>query len=682
MNKWQKQVAASQLQDEEKVLKKLRAQYKKAITDINAKIRALQADELTQSKIYQLQYQKALKSQINGIIDRMNDEQYTTIEEYLKDCYESGYIGAMYDIQKQGIPIMMPIDQDQVVKALVNDVPLSEPMYTHMGKSMKVLKNRVNAEISRGISQALSYAEISRNVENKAKVGLSNAYRIARTEGHRIQNQSAFDAITKARDAGADIVKQWDSTMDGRARPDHRKLDGQIREIDEPFEVNGHKAMYPSGFGIAKEDINCRCAMLQRAKWGLDEDELETLKQKAQYFGLDKSKDFDDFRKKYIEAPAKTKAEIAKLTNDLSGKETDLKDLGESKTYSGIWKDDVKVSDYTLKKNSIQAKKNYFESNILTLKDQTKIDEFKKHLAELDEFETLGQKYESLQDEIKDIKAKIDALTPKKARAKTGAGGAFSQERKDAALWFDRAHGGFAEADKYFDPPAQKLHSSASSFERNGFYTYTPGSGGHNRPLAGFKKPWNKWGSGWEDEYYVGAKNVWIDYEDKGDQIRGLTELIQKSTYDKDVWLQSGQNFQTIEAFLNIPKGTLQNMDDDELQQFVGRSNVIYNFLSTAVNEGGGSIFNQKPLKINFYAPKGSQMLYASDAGAFGKGENEMILQRGGSYTITKMYWGEDATDGNRRKIFVDIEIHPEQGYDLFQQDPNEWKGSRETYRG
>ena len=39
--------------------------------------------------------------------------------------------------------------------------------------------------------------------------------------------------------------------------------------------------MHPSGFGIASEDIHCRCALLQRAKWALDEKELNTLKERA-----------------------------------------------------------------------------------------------------------------------------------------------------------------------------------------------------------------------------------------------------------------------------------------------------------------------------------------------------------------------------------------------------------------
>ena len=64
-------------------------------------------------------------------------------------------------------------------------------------------------------------------------------------------------------------MKQWDASLDKKTRKSHRELDGQIRELDEPFEVNGHKAMQPGGFGRPEEDINCRCALLQRARWAL-----------------------------------------------------------------------------------------------------------------------------------------------------------------------------------------------------------------------------------------------------------------------------------------------------------------------------------------------------------------------------------------------------------------------------
>lgn len=355
------------------------------------------------------------------------------------------------------------------------------------------------------------------------------------------------------------------------------------------------------------------------------------------------------------------------------------------KTYSGIWKDDKTTADWPLL--NISGKKAYYKQQIAT---GNKISEFQKYLDDLDELDAEGKSYNDIKIELQKIDNQISKIKDDLTKLENSGIinsknnpfiDAYTPARKNAALWFDRAHGGFPAADKYFDPPAKAIHASATKQEQKGFYTYTAGSGGHNRPLAGFQKHWNDPGTGWEARYYKGPKNVWIDYEGKGDDIRGLTTLIEKSTYPDDVWLQSGQDFATIEGVFGLPYGTLARMSDADLQSLVGEQRVIYQFLSTAVNKGGGSIFNSKPMKLNIYAPKGAQMLYASDVGAFGKGENELILQRGGTYKITKIYWGVDNTDGGRRKIFVDMEIHPEFGYDTFQQDPNEWKGSKKNYR-
>ena len=59
----------------------------------------------------------------------------------------------------------------------------------------------------------------------------------------------------------------------------------------------GHRGKIPGGFGVLGEDINCRCAVLQRAKWALGEDELKRLEERAMYFDLDKSKDFQHIKR-------------------------------------------------------------------------------------------------------------------------------------------------------------------------------------------------------------------------------------------------------------------------------------------------------------------------------------------------------------------------------------------------
>ena len=301
MNKEQKEVIGIQLENEKKIINELKKTYEQAEKDIDEKIQMLMTDELTQSKIYQIEYQKALKGQIDTILDKMNSDNYETIHEYIKNCYEDSFIGTMYDLQAQGIPLIVPIDQELVVKAIQLDSKVSGSLYEAMGVNVKDLKKSIRSEISRGISQGFAYQDMARNINNTMKIGLNKSIRIARTEGHRVNQESTFDGMTKAKEKGADVVKQWDSTLDGKTRPTHRQLDGQLRELNEPFEVAGHKAKYPGGFGIASEDVNCRCCILQRARWALDEDELQTLKNRAAYFGLDKSDNFDDYKRKYLE---------------------------------------------------------------------------------------------------------------------------------------------------------------------------------------------------------------------------------------------------------------------------------------------------------------------------------------------------------------------------------------------
>ena len=305
MNKAQKAATAAQLKSEAQCVKEIGAAYDQALKDIRKNIERLEQREQTRSVIYQQKYQKALEKQVSDIIDNMQKGQYQTISDYLTGSYENGYVGAMYDIAQQGVPVVAPIQQPNVAKAVQTDSKLSKTLYQAMGMYLKPLKKKVTQELTRGFAAAMHVNDIARNIAQRTRIGYSNAIRIARTEGHRINCAAAMDAQRAAKERGADVVKQWDATMDGRTRKSHRKLDGQIRELDEPFEVNGHKADAPGHFGRPEEDINCRCVVLQRARWALDDYELETLKERAAYFGLDKTKDFDDFKAKYLKITEK-----------------------------------------------------------------------------------------------------------------------------------------------------------------------------------------------------------------------------------------------------------------------------------------------------------------------------------------------------------------------------------------
>ena len=295
MNKRQKIVQGRFLDNEEAVVNMLENTYSKALQDVTKKAQKLydEIETLTaeldfiedeterevqksriRSKVYQKQYQDGLKKQLDGVLDKMHKENFKNVSDYLKTCYDDSFVGTLYDLQGQGIPLAFPIDQEQVTRAVQIDSKISNGLYSHMGEDVASLKKHIASSVSRGISSGMTFNQIAQQIKfkmtgtyNNAGGSLSYAKRIARTEGHRIQCQAGMDACHKAKDMGADVVKQWDSTLDAKTRDSHAQVDGEIKEIDEKFS-NG--LMFPGDpSGGAAEVVNCRCALLQRARWAV-----------------------------------------------------------------------------------------------------------------------------------------------------------------------------------------------------------------------------------------------------------------------------------------------------------------------------------------------------------------------------------------------------------------------------
>ena len=269
MKKHEKEILQSQIDAEKAVLKQLEQNYQQAIKDIDEKVAALlgRADADMQHVIYQVEYQRQLKTQVQSILEQLQANEFETISEYLTQCYEEGFMGSLYSMQQQGVPLAFPINQEQVVMAIQTDSKISEGLYTRLGKDIGELKKNISAEIARGISTSLPYAQIAKNLHRQSQIGLNRAMRITRTEGGRIQNKAAMDTMFKAKEMGADVVKRWSAALDARTRDSHARIDGEVKEIEEKFS-NG--LMYPKDpSGKASEVVNCRCKVQEKARWAL-----------------------------------------------------------------------------------------------------------------------------------------------------------------------------------------------------------------------------------------------------------------------------------------------------------------------------------------------------------------------------------------------------------------------------
>jgi uncharacterized protein with gpF-like domain len=319
MNKRQKMVQKQFLKNEKAVIKRLEQIYSVSLADVDEKIENLtftigelekeydwldpddpekaKVKSMIQSKIYQKQYQEQLQKQLSGVLDEMHTKEFLTVSDYLDTCYEDGFIGTIFDAQGQGVPLITPINQEAMVRAVQTESKISKGLYTKLGEDVTLLKKKIAAEVSRSIATGRTFEQTAQQLAGITNIGYNRAARIARTEGHRIQTTATMDAMKAAKTMGADVVKQWDSTLDARTRESHAKVDGEVRELNKPFS-NG--LQYPGDpKGRAAEVVNCRCALLQRAKWAL-ENESDVVRMNSETGELIKCKDYAEFKEKYL----------------------------------------------------------------------------------------------------------------------------------------------------------------------------------------------------------------------------------------------------------------------------------------------------------------------------------------------------------------------------------------------
>ena len=602
---------------------------------------------------------EALKLQMQQECEVLYGNMADGLEDTLADIYTSAYYNTAYTFMKgTGVGwAFNKLDNNRIEKAINTAWSYDDKTFkARCWEHKKKLNNELNTILTQSIIRGESPQKAIEQLSKRMKVSRYNAGRLIMTESSAIYSASQKDAFKEL-----DVERyEFVATLDSHTSETCRNMDGKI------FDMKDYKV------GVTAPPLHCFCRSVTVPYY---EDNLGSIGERAAR-GADG---------KTYHVPAnityKEWEDTFVVDKDLATEMFNLKEhmlqLADKK-YLNIWKDPVTVEQFRLKKSAIDAKRSYFNQKLSAATGEEK-EKFKNLLADLEDFEKKGQEYEEIRKKVQ----KISKDLKRKANDGRIEDDRYSQERKDEAMWTEKVK----EADGMLRSKCGEVWQDAPKEERQAIYDYTTGSGSFNRPLAGFEKPYYEYGSGWEEKYNKGVGNVWIDYEGKGASIRHMTDLIDKSEYDFDMWLQRGCDANAMESFLGLAQGTLTKMTEEELQQFVGTSARMYNFISCGVAKGKG--FDSKPIILNIYAPAGTKMMYAEPFSHFGNGsklswdgispqssyggEAEMIIQRGASYTITKI----EQSNGT---IYIDLEVHPEDGYDLIQQT-DDWTGSKKTYK-
>lgn len=144
--------------------------------------------------------------------------------------------------------------------------------------SRELRDRRFDRTVRRAIDKGepLSQEQIDKMVRRYRERALKlRAETIARTEALRAVHEGTEEMYKQAIESGqlsADqLIREWNTAGDeqvrdfGNSKTSHRTMHGQKRLIGEPFSSGaGALTMNPGAFGVANEDINCRCVVSTR----------------------------------------------------------------------------------------------------------------------------------------------------------------------------------------------------------------------------------------------------------------------------------------------------------------------------------------------------------------------------------------------------------------------------------
>jgi SPP1 gp7 family putative phage head morphogenesis protein len=182
------------------------------------------------------------------------------IRPYVRSAFRAFYLRLALEAGTKAAPAVLERKwtEDELNQEMENYI--RQVTFARLGDVSKTTGKRIADAIADGHKEGLTWDAIAdRIVETTSgDIGDARARTIARTEMHSASQAGSIAAAEDLNIPG--LRKQWTAVSDERTRPDHVDADGQIVDMDEPFEVGGESLDYPGDpAGSPENTINCRC---------------------------------------------------------------------------------------------------------------------------------------------------------------------------------------------------------------------------------------------------------------------------------------------------------------------------------------------------------------------------------------------------------------------------------------
>lgn len=266
-----KKILADGILSNEKILKKYRASilrsYKTSLDETRALLAELYArygDSVDYATALKYNRLPNIENEIKAVLNKAGVKFKAANKNAIAETFKNSYYRSGFAFEKTtSIDLgFTRLSEKKIEAAILN--PVDRITWIDRATAHGQIMNRqIREKIAQGLIQGKGYSATARDLKGVIEKKTGDLIRVVQTETHRAQTMgelAGFDQVNNAAsDLGFETLKVWNATLDGKTRPTHQELDGKEADEDGLFHAGGLTTEGPGLFGVAEEDINCRC---------------------------------------------------------------------------------------------------------------------------------------------------------------------------------------------------------------------------------------------------------------------------------------------------------------------------------------------------------------------------------------------------------------------------------------
>ena len=266
----EKRVSAIYARSQREIEAKAQAYFDKFAKDDWEKRKQLQEGKITaddykrwrKSNIMSGKRWTDMKQQIALEYQHVNETALAYINGELPEIYALNYNAFEDTVDGVGGYSFMLTDANTVRNLAATDDTFLPLKTVNTRKYQRWCTKKINAEILQGVIQGESIDKMAKRLRRVSAMDHTSAIRNARTMVTSAECKGRQDSYERAAKDGIKLRREWIATNDGRTRHAHALLDGQLADVDKPFESELGDIMYPGDPQAHPSNVyNCRCTV-------------------------------------------------------------------------------------------------------------------------------------------------------------------------------------------------------------------------------------------------------------------------------------------------------------------------------------------------------------------------------------------------------------------------------------